>query len=156
MKKNILSGIFFFMVIAEVVLSAFLLYSREKEKYPGVNCIQAKRSQLDNISTCNASDSKNDMNAFSAGTFTNSIGMEFVLIPNGGFMMGSDAGPADEAPRHKVNISKSFYMGKFEVTQEQWNSLMCNNPSGYYGPDGPVASVSWENVQEFIRLLNRK
>ena len=54
----------------------------------------------------------------------NSIGMEFVLIPAGEFMMGSDHYQPDEKPVHKVAISKPFYLGKYEVTQAQWQEVM--------------------------------
>jgi formylglycine-generating enzyme required for sulfatase activity len=94
-------------------------------------------------------------------TYTNSIGMEFVLIPSGSFMMGSDKtqdpdANSDETPRHLVTISKSFYIGKYEVTQKQWRGVMGKNPSYYEGDSNPVESVSWDEVQIFIRKLNKK
>jgi formylglycine-generating enzyme required for sulfatase activity len=93
-------------------------------------------------------------------TFTNSIGMEFVLIPSGSFMMGSDSnieqGYSNEKPRHKVTISQPFYLGKYVVTQEQWVAVMGNNPSKFKGRTNPVEQVSWDETQEFIRLLHAK
>jgi formylglycine-generating enzyme required for sulfatase activity len=90
-------------------------------------------------------------------TYTNSIGMEFVLIPAGSFIMGAghleDAGK-DETPQHRVSISKPFYLGKYEVTQEQWTAVMGNNPSRVKGRTNPVESVSWYEVQVFIERLN--
>ena len=66
-------------------------------------------------------------------TYTNSIGMEFVLIPAGTFQMGwssrAEECRDDEKPRHEVTISKPFYLGKSEVTQAQWEAVMGNNPS---------------------------
>ncbi|MEP7338137.1 MAG: formylglycine-generating enzyme family protein [Acidobacteriota bacterium] len=66
-----------------------------------------------------------------------------------------------EKPRHRVTISYSFKMGKYEVTQEQWYKVMGNNPSKFesekVGGDSrkhPVEQVSWDDVQEFIRRLN--
>jgi formylglycine-generating enzyme required for sulfatase activity len=92
-------------------------------------------------------------------TVTNSIGMKFVLIPAGSFMMGSLSGLAsrDEAPPHRVRISRSFYMQTTEVTQDQWRAVMGNNPS-YFGGSGalPVESVSYPQALEFIRRLNRR
>jgi formylglycine-generating enzyme required for sulfatase activity len=85
-------------------------------------------------------------------TYTNSIGMEFVLIPNATFVM--DSGRSREG--HKVTISKPFYLGKFEVTQAQWRSVMGNNPSSTDKPDNPVDSVTWADTQEFISRLNKK
>jgi len=89
----------------------------------------------------------------------NSIGMEFVLIPTGTFQMGANDQDVynDAQPVHQVRISKPFYLGKYEVTQEQWRTIMGNNPSRFKGaPRLPVENVSWEEVQEFIRQLNAK
>src|SRR5215470_11663645 len=88
-------------------------------------------------------------------TFTNSIGMEFVLIPPGTFKMGSDRGDPDERPVHDVTISKQFYMGKYEVTQGQWQAVMGTNPSLFPdNPKRPVDQVAWDDAQAFIRKLN--
>jgi len=93
-------------------------------------------------------------------TFTNSIGMKFVWIPPGNFMMGS---PKEEKERvineaqHKVTLSKGFYMGVYPVTQEQWQAVMGNNPSKFKGEKNlPVEQVSWEDCQEFIKKLRDK
>ncbi|MCK5660466.1 MAG: formylglycine-generating enzyme family protein [Methanosarcinales archaeon] len=92
-------------------------------------------------------------------TITNSIGMEFVLIPAGEFEMGSPSNEAgrndDEGPVHNVKID-SFYMGKYEVTQKQWSDFMGYNPSYFKGDDLPVEKFSWNNAQEFINKLNEK
>jgi formylglycine-generating enzyme required for sulfatase activity len=93
-------------------------------------------------------------------TYTNSIGMEFVLIPSGWFMMGSDKEKDQEAlddeTPHRVTISKPFYLGKYEVTQAQWEAVMGSNPSYFKGRDNPVETVSWDDVREFIKSLNIK
>ena len=87
----------------------------------------------------------------------NSIGMELVLIPPGEFMMGSENGDPDEKPLHKVIIKNSFYLGKHEVTQAQWQEVMGTNPSHFKGdPNRPVERVSWKMAQEFIRKLNER
>lgn len=91
---------------------------------------------------------------------TNSIGMEFLLVPAGTFKMGADpnfedANP-DETPRHTVTITRPFYLGKTEVTQEQWVAVMGSNPSKFKGRENPVEQVSWDDVQTFIRRLNEK
>jgi len=63
----------------------------------------------------------------------NSIGMTFVQIPAGQFMMGSQShdlqAARDEQPRHAVRISKSFYLGMFEVTQQEYEKVMGKDPS---------------------------
>lgn len=93
-------------------------------------------------------------------TFNNSIGMEFVQIPAGTFAMGEplEIGTKynDNVPSHLVNISKTFYMSKYEVTQKQWNDIMGNNPSFFRGDNLPVEQISWNDVQEFIKKLNEK
>lgn len=67
---------------------------------------------------------------------------------------GSQIGQPDETPQHKVTISKSFHLGKYEVTQEQWVKVMGSNPSYYLGRNLPVQRVSWEDANEFITKLN--
>jgi formylglycine-generating enzyme required for sulfatase activity len=88
-------------------------------------------------------------------TFINTIDMEFVLIQPGEFDMGSRRYD-DEGPVHHVTISEAFYLGKYEVTQKQWHEVMGYNPSYFKGDDLPVENVSWDDVQEFIKKLNKK
>ena len=58
--------------------------------------------------------------------------------------------------QHEVTITKPFYIGKYEVTQEQWETVMGNNPSKIEGAKLPVTNVSWEDCQDFIKKLNSK
>ena len=90
--------------------------------------------------------------------------MAFVYVRPGKFLMGSpDSDPwADtpEKPQHEVTITKGFYLGKYEATQGQWVVVIGTTPwSGQSyvqeNPDHPAASVSWDDVQEFIKILNR-
>lgn len=86
---------------------------------------------------------------------TNQTGIEFVLIPPGSFAMGSTNGEADEKPVHQVTINYSFYMGKYEVTQAQWQSVMGSDPSNFKDcANCPVEQVSWGDAQQFINKLN--
>lgn len=86
--------------------------------------------------------------------------MEFVRIEAGTFAMGAPASYSDllglpnEHPQHEVTLSRGFYLGKYEVTQAQWEAVMGNNPSFYTGPNHPVEKVSWEDAQVFIHTLN--
>jgi formylglycine-generating enzyme required for sulfatase activity len=95
-----------------------------------------------------------------APDFTNSIGMKFKRIEAGTFMMGSNDNDtnaeSDEKPLHRVNITKDFYMGQYEVTQGQWRAVMGTDPSHFKGDNLPVESVSWDDAQEFIKRLNAK
>ncbi|ETR74247.1 MAG: sulfatase modifying factor 1 precursor [Candidatus Magnetoglobus multicellularis str. Araruama] len=91
---------------------------------------------------------------------TNSMGMEFVWIPEGTYMMGGNyiSGPGMNETIHKVTLSKGFYLQATEVTQGQWKSILGSNPTYFStcGDNCPVSNVSWNDVQEFIELLNSK
>jgi formylglycine-generating enzyme required for sulfatase activity len=123
----------------------------EKKKYPlwdGKEAVAeyAKRVKLDPAITLDLGDG---------------VKMELVLIPAGKFVMGS---PKDdqsiddynEGPQHEVTIGKPFYMGKFEVTQEQYEKFIKENPSRFKGARNPVEEVSWDTAQEFCKKLSEK
>ena len=97
-------------------------------------------------------------------------GMELVYVPDGCFQMGqtetekqelmTQVGEEDytkyyanELPRHEVCV-EGFYIGKYEVTQAQWEAVMGSNPSRFTDADRPVEMVSWDNAQEFLKKLN--
>lgn len=85
-------------------------------------------------------------------------GMEFVFVAGGCYPMGDNFGNgnADEEPVHETCVS-DFYIGAYEVTQGQWEKVMGNNPSRFgKGRKYPVEYLSWYEVQEFIRKLNKK
>lgn len=97
------------------------------------------------------------------GTFTNSIGMTFNIIPAGSFTMGSPSDePAandNERPQHLVSLTKPFYMQTTEVTQAQWYALIVANslgtdPSEYSGDDHPVEGVNWYEAASFANWLS--
>lgn len=88
----------------------------------------------------------------------NDINMEMVYVEGGTFQMGvsaeSDADAYErEAPEHNVTVS-SFYIGVYEVTQEQWQAVMGDNPSQYTGENMPVDNVTWEAASEFCEKLS--
>jgi formylglycine-generating enzyme required for sulfatase activity len=111
-----------------------------------------------------------------AESYTNALGMSFVKVPAGEFVMGSrdldavvlelpdgnEAAVRDETPAHRVVYPRGFYMGVTEVTREQWVEVMATRP----GPESewqrkdwrrlPVVSVSWFDVQAFIEALNKR
>ena len=90
----------------------------------------------------------------------NAFAMEFVKIVPGEFMMGCSVGDIDcnedERPIHHVQITKLFEMGKYEVTQAQWMSVMGSNPSTTKGDDRPVETVSKIDAQQFLDKLNSR
>jgi len=102
-------------------------------------------------------------------TFENSLGMEFVLVPKGKSWLGGGGGKIGD---EEVEIAKDFYLGKYAVTQEEWEKVMQKNPSHFSrtgaGKDAvkdvpddqlrrfPVEMVSWEDCKEFVTRLNEK
>ncbi|MCY2990257.1 MAG: formylglycine-generating enzyme family protein [Planctomycetota bacterium] len=91
-------------------------------------------------------------------TLTNTLGMQLVLIPTGEFLMGSpdsdsEAGSA-EKPQHRVQITKPFYLGVYEVTQTQYQKVVGSNPSEFKGESLPVETVSWEDAVAFCQRLS--
>jgi formylglycine-generating enzyme required for sulfatase activity len=87
------------------------------------------------------------------------IAMPFVQVKSGCFTMGSsplEEGRLNDEKAHKVCLSKDFWIGKFEVTQAQWQKVMGYNPSFFKGcgVNCPVERVSWDEVQGFIFKLN--
>ena len=82
------------------------------------------------------------------------VPLEFASIPPGSFMMGNST---LGVRRHQEKIAKSFYLGQHEVTQEQWQAVMGNNPSLHQGPPKrPVERVNWDECQAFLQKLNEK
>ncbi|MDO5318044.1 MAG: formylglycine-generating enzyme family protein [bacterium] len=82
--------------------------------------------------------------------------MELIWCPPGSFTMGSptsEQGRYDDEELHEVILTKGFWLGKYEVTQRQWESVMGTNPSRFQSPDRPVENVSWEDCQAFIRTI---
>ena len=93
----------------------------------------------------------------------NSLIIEMVKCPAGSFMMGSSKDELrvigmekDEELLHKVTISKPFYIGKYEVTQEQYEKVMKINPSKNKCASAPVDMVTWEDAEKFCEVLNTK
>jgi formylglycine-generating enzyme required for sulfatase activity len=93
---------------------------------------------------------------------SNSLGMQFATIPPGQFPMGCSEGvkpvecSSEEKPRHTVQITKGFEIGKTEVTQKEWQMVMDSNPSHFKGPDLPVEMVTFQDVQAFLAKMNAR
>ncbi|MDR1126554.1 MAG: formylglycine-generating enzyme family protein [Treponema sp.] len=82
-----------------------------------------------------------------------------VRIAGGTFTMGSpssEVGRRDNETQHSVTISKSFYIGKYEVTQGEWVEVMGSNPSSFKGDNLPVERVSWYDAIEYCNKRSEK
>jgi sulfatase modifying factor 1 len=82
------------------------------------------------------------------------LGMELIWCPPGAFLMGP--GPWKEEPAHPVILTKGFYLGKYEVTQEQYEKVIGTNPSKFKGNKLPVETISWDIAVAFCDELNKK
>ena len=97
-------------------------------------------------------------------TLPGGVPLAIVKIPAGAFLMGAMPGErsatADESPQHQVTITKEYYIGKYEVTELQWEAIMKTNPASPVGPNYPVNNVSWNDINgsnnqySFIKKLN--
>jgi formylglycine-generating enzyme required for sulfatase activity len=95
------------------------------------------------------------------------VAMDMIWVPSGTFTMGSpttEAGRETDETEHNVSLTKGFYLGKYEVTQAQYEAVMRGvtgdrnaTPSNWHGnPDRPVEMVSWDDAQVFLARLNEQ
>ena len=92
-------------------------------------------------------------------TLKNGVKLEMVKIKAGSFLMGSPVGELGrdgDEKQHSVTLTKDYWIGKYEVTQEQWQAEMGSNPSYFKGSNRPVECVSWKDAIEFCRRLNER
>ena len=89
----------------------------------------------------------------------NGINIEMVKVEAGSFNMGATSEMEnpfeDEKPVHRVTLTNDYYIGKYEVTQALWKTVMGNKPSRFKGDALPVEQVSWNDCQKFITKLNK-
>lgn len=83
------------------------------------------------------------------------VTLDLVWIPPGEFEMGANDSESDETPVLAVKITRGFGMGKYEVSQAQWQAVMGSNPSHFKGADLPVDNVSWNDCQLFLKRFNK-
>lgn len=82
------------------------------------------------------------------------VSSSMIKVDGGTFTMGDTAGGSDEKPTHSVTLS-SFYIGKYEVTQKEYQSLMSTNLSNFKGDNLPVESVSWFDAIKFCNAKSQ-
>ena len=84
------------------------------------------------------------------------VKLKLRLIPAGEFIMGADYNRFGSAREHKVTINKPFYMGIYQVTQEQFEAVMGRNPSKFKGARRPVERVTWQDAVDFCEELAKR
>jgi|GEM_PF-4731735 len=87
---------------------------------------------------------------------TNSIGMTFLLVKSGQFEMGESGCDWGENQSHQVRITRPFHLGIFQVTQEQYETVMADNPSLFHGPHRPVEHLTWIQATEYAERLSAR
>jgi formylglycine-generating enzyme required for sulfatase activity len=115
------------------------------------------------VATVNAKGQENPRQAKQAKAFVEDLGngttLELVQIPGGTFQMGSPESEKyrddDESPQHSVTVP-AFLMGRYAVTQAQYESVMGSNPSRFNGANRPVEQVSWNEAQAFCKKLSQQ
>jgi formylglycine-generating enzyme required for sulfatase activity/uncharacterized caspase-like protein len=149
------------------------LSTRKQESTPTPEPTKISTTPFEfNVVTVNAKGQATKPSRKQAQYFSENLGdgvsLEMVAIPGGTFLMGSPAtekGHDDrESPQHKVTV-KSFFMGRYPVTQAQWRVVVAlakvkhdlnPNPSGFKGDNRPVDQVSWDDAVEFCARLSQK
>lgn len=166
----------YIFIIAKILDVETGRYDKSYDVLCEVNPIEIKKScaelgrklfgtQIDSTSkNNNASGNSADVNVSESSNVieikVGNISFEMIKVKAGNFVMGctaeqNDACDSDESPYHKVTISKDFYIGKYEVTQELWNAVMGNNPSRFIGFDNPVEMINWNECATFCSELSR-
>ncbi len=128
-----------------------------REKVPSLQTFDFETVTVD--AQGNINNRSNRQAKYFAQDLGNGVTLEIVQIPGGKFLMGSPAGEkerqSDEGPQHPVTVP-GFFMGKYEVTQAQYQAIMGNNPSEFKGEKRPVEKVSWNDAVEFCKRLSQK
>jgi len=83
------------------------------------------------------------------------LGLKLVHVEPGTFLMGMN-GEASSMPLRKVNVNKAYWIGKYELTQREYQSIMGTNPSRFKGDNRPVEQVSWNDTLEFCQKLTEQ
>jgi len=132
-------------------------------------CVEADDGKAPPVRVCNDTvlvileESDGDGARPTGETLTLDLGggvtMELVRIPAGSFMMGSENGDYNETPVHSVTITQNFYIGRYEVTQAQWERVMGTTPWAgrlhvLEQGDCPATYVSWEDAVQFCQTLS--
>ena len=121
---------------------------------PSTSNGESTKSSLNSISTSQVQTPSASVSLPSGRVITipvkNGVSIEMVRVKSGSF----DMGDVFNKPIHRVTLTNDYYLGKYEVTQALWKTVMGNNPSFFKEDNNPVEQVSWDDCQIFIEKLN--
>lgn len=152
MKKRLIISAFAVIVCAihslTSVAQGVIVYKNDGTK------IKVPYTLLDSIATYTYEEGQDDGETVKEYN-VNGVSFKMIKVESGTFRMGSTTGDSDEQPVHSVTLSKDYYIGETEVTQELWTTVMGSNPSCFTSDSQlPVERVSWNDCQTFITKLN--
>ena len=146
MKRNIetlILGLIFLLIFAGIFI--FVLKDARKTKKIFIPELTESKENL-----------KTDAPVRGKNYTVSGLQLELIYITPGKFKMGSNSGEVDEKPLHKVIISKGYWIGKYELTQAQYQFITKKNPSYFKAADKPVECVSWKDAMEFCEELSKR
>ena len=163
-KKIIIFAILLFFVIAGVIsiksCRTNILAKRQAEVQRLSNEQKRKRkAEAKRLSDEQKRKAKDErwLNTISGKSYTiPGLGMKLIYVAPGKFKMGSNNGYPFEKPVHRVTISKGYLIGKYEVTQSEYQSIMGTNPSTFKDSNKPVEQVSWNDAVKFCEKLTSR
>jgi eukaryotic-like serine/threonine-protein kinase len=152
------------MILVGVVLVGALILGALVSSYATTqNRLWNERLQAEKIAVVKAEAERIEKEAEEAtkaeAEADNGLEMSFVYCPAGSFTMGSPSRETkrqDDEDQVRVTISKGFLLGKYEVTQKEWESVMGSNPSNFKGARLPVEKVRWEEATKFCRKFTEQ
>lgn len=153
LKENSQQKIYYFALIVIVCIIFLSLGVILIPDWGGRRAMERERLQQQHVND-SINKHKNDSINEKTKYILSQIQKKMILIKNDSFLMGTNTGPIDERPLHK-SILEVFYISETEVTQEEFSTIMGENPSKFNDcPQCPVENVSWRDAKAFIAKLN--
>lgn len=150
----------FKLFTAEIVVEVVQRFKEQYERCQGdenaIAKLKQKISKALQVQDMEQESATEDILTFA---LSQDVSLEMIKVKAGTFMMGSPEnadGRSDAEKLHKVTLTQDYWLGKFPVTQAQFQAIMKYNPSRFYGSQRPVENVDWNCARDFCVRLNKK
>ena len=144
-------------LLLAMLFSLLMVGCGEEAKKEAVYEDAVQKDETKDDNTVQKDEAKDDNAAPLGENFTvPDLNLTMIWVKPGTFMMGSpesEAGRSSNETQHQVTLTKGFYLGKYEVTQAQWEKVKGSNPSHFKGADRPVEKVPWNDAVDFCKKL---